>query len=315
MPRFFSPAEDNRFSGSVTYLESLQRLFAQDEGSGLIELQAGEERTVILLLNAGRSVGSFLVENETVQRFELVNLARIWSGTTSPIRYMQLPAQAVRAAWQALEWNAGRQALPADLSPVEIIDMVRVQKADGMLHLALRDLDGFTMLVDGIPLSSETILATPRGFEESLPNFRLTPGAPGSMQASLYPIQAGTLSGDIALLRLGADSWCSGIIASYQQLVGQSLINALNYDLNTQLRLKRLNLRLVGTRLVDHQLFTNLDSATSSYRLVVQRLVDHTARVVGTGLIRRALGESYQRLKEPERRLLSTRGLAPENFS
>ena len=104
MLHFFSPALDNRLTGSATYLETLQTLFAQDESSGLIEINVDQQRQVMMLLNNGRMVAAYLVDGDQASPFGVANLARMWSGATSPIRYLQLPPQAVRAAWQALEW-------------------------------------------------------------------------------------------------------------------------------------------------------------------------------------------------------------------
>ena len=105
-----------------------------------------------------------------------------------------------------------------------------------------------------------------------------------------------------------------GMINGYQQMVGQSLINALNYDLNTLMRLKRWNVRLVGQSLIDHHLFLSPQAAAETYRGILERLIDHTGRVIGAGLAKRLLNDARQKLPADQQQSLAGYSLAPGTF-
>ncbi|MFM8320514.1 MAG: hypothetical protein ACKOC5_06320 [Chloroflexota bacterium] len=309
IPYFTFAAENQVVSGSPAYLESIQRLFIQDQSGGLIEVCVSPDEYWIYLYQEGRLLQAYQVQEDQAQPLLAGRLPPEGAGDIQ-IRYLALPSQALRAVWQALEWYPPLRAVRIDsLGWPAYLEALRVERVSGLLQVALPGQDGFLGLAEGIPLNSETVLAGARGFVDSLPA-QVTRG--GACEAWWYEPHSGTLTASLARLRLAGLAWVQASIAGYQRLVGATLVTQLNNAANTWLRQHRYNMRLVGASVFDHHLFSGHTQAALAYHGLLGYLHQHFAQVIGDQLAGRALAEAFRRLKPAEQAELQAAGLGPD---
>jgi hypothetical protein len=303
-------ADAQHLVGSPAYLQNIQRMFAQDESGGMIEvLLPGGERWIYLYIS-GRLLAAYRLigpEHHPLATDEMAHLAV----QELEFRYLNLPDQAVRAVWQALEWLPPKRGARMDANALaSYLDVLRQDKASGLVQITLADLDGFLLLENGAWISSETVLASGRGFLDKLPNLSTLAGSQsGSCELWLLEPASGSLTAHLMELRIAFAAWTTGAVTDYQMLVGSNLITPLNNSVNTWLRHRRLNIRLVGATVVDHHLFADLDTARRSYAHIKSFLQEHLAQVVGDQLAQKTINESARRLKAGYQHVLAENGL------
>jgi hypothetical protein len=307
MMRFFSYASDQPLTGSLVYLESLSRVFVQDQASGLIEVQCAPDNQIILLYLEGKQIGCYHLAQAQCTEMDPMRLAEIWTDDESPIRSVGLPPQAIRTAAQVLQWYPPVQSVEMQEGGMAAyLDKLRAQKTDGLLHLVLPDMDGFLMLMAGNLPSGEIVFSTRRGFENTIPGFR---DVSELCQAELYKFRPDTRAYDELICREARANWISAVIVSYQQLVGANLVNPLSYEINTFTRTKHWNIRLVGATLLDHHMFSEQKVANEAYRALLMRLYQHIARVIGEGLAQRTFQDVFKKLPEHDQDALKKNAL------
>lgn len=313
MIQFFSQMVDNRARGSAVYVESLQRVFVQDGGSGLIEVQCAPDCQLVYLYLDGQPVGIYHLRPEGGRLISGDEVRGVWSYGEAEVRCVSVPSQALRCAEQALEWHPPQQEL--ELSGVDArlyLDNLKAQRQDGLLRLSLPDLDGFVVLLNGEALVTEAVFATRRGIESmALSLDEWANKLQGGARLGWYAARQESFSYQRLLLRNAVNRWVAQIITGYQNLVGRALVNSLDYEMNTALRLRRWNLRLVGGGLVDHHFFLNVAVALQSYQAVLEILDAQMVRVVGKGLAERAFSQAFEKLQERQRQILLAHSLVP----
>ena len=311
MIRFFRQTLDHTLTAPSAYLPTLQQVFMQDQGSGLIEVEIDSETQLCQFYLEGKSFGSYRVAAGKCEPAPLSILGDLPSQKEFLIRSLELPSQAIRVLWQALEWYP-----PQPLGEIKLAELgaylesLKANHPSGLLYLSSDEVDGFICLVKGMVIPSVTVLSTSRGFEDNLANFHFSTDK--LVNLFWYEMADATLSASDLLLLNAVINWTNSFINGYQLMVGYNLINALNYDVNTALRLRRWNLRLVGTALVNHHLFFTRETIDEAYRFLFKRLMDHTTRVLGDKLTQRILGDSFKILAQDEKDCLAKSGLSPE---
>jgi len=313
MIRYFSHSLDNQCQASITYLENLQRLFIQDEDSGMIQVEYSPGSQVILLFRLGELIRAYhLVKDRSVliavSRFKLLLV-----GNDLSIRSVSLPLHAVRAMIQALDCQSPVAIQqPSAQSLAHYFSTLKQDHFDGLLHLRLPDLDGFQVWLDGAPLGSQAVYSTSRGFVDSLPNFQPSrSNGDKTVQVEVYQPDVDTLSWRLIGLSTAVGDLLSGVVAGYQKLVGYSLINALNYDLNTAMRMFHYNIRMVGDEMIDHDLFIDAATAQATYTGLLDCLLQHVTSVVGDQLAQRTFSEAFQGLDQRNQSALKQYALTP----
>ena len=113
------------------------------------------------------------------------------------------------------------------------------------------------------------------------------------------------------LLRNAVTQWVEKVILGYQHLVGRNLVNSLDYEVNTALRLRRWNMRLVGGGLVDHHFFLDATMAVQVYQTVLGIVNEQMVRVVGKSLAQRAFSQAFAKLKDRQCQTLIEHSLIP----
>jgi hypothetical protein len=313
MLSFFTHAENVQdLSGSTAYLESIQRLFVQDQSSGLIEVALPDGEHLIYLYYNGSPL---LVHHQKGSVSELLDPAARYLDGSSEVRfrYMSLPDQAVRAVWQALSWgDAGRQIELKSYQLADTLANLYLEHFSGLMYCRLADWDGFLLLDDGNAVGAETILASAHGFIESFPNLHnVHPGTQEECLVWLIESKPETLAGKILIIRLATADWIGELIHHYQSMVGSNLVIPLNHVMNTWFRQHRYNARLVSASLIDHHIPLSVDESLDMYRNTLMFLQGEIAKVIGDSLAQRAVLESYRKLKMRRQANLAKFGLTP----
>ncbi|MEW5868892.1 MAG: hypothetical protein AB1894_06415 [Chloroflexota bacterium] len=306
MIQFFNQVVDNRIKGSSAYLESMQRVFAQDGGSGLIEVQYSSTDQLVFVYLDGQAISVYHLGTSQCRLIPEDEVRLVWPDGEADLRAVPVPSQGLRLAVQALEWCPPQQerALEGDGAGRYLEDL-KMQKQDGLLRVKLPDLDGFAVLLDGDTPVSDAVFSTPRGIESMALNLpQWTGKLRGQCQLVWYAARPESASYQRLLLRNAVTQWVEKVILGYQHLVGRNLVNSLDYEVNTALRLRRWNLRLVGGGLVDHHFFLDATMAVQVYQTVLGILNEQMVRVVGKSLTQRAVSQAFAKLKDRQRQTL-----------
>lgn len=305
MVSFFTHAVDNQQDGTRIYMESVQRIFIQDESSGLIEIQLVPGKQFYLLYLFGRLVCCYCSDGDQAFPSSLEDLDACWKDGEAHLRSLEMPSQAVRLALQALEWGPAADAEEIAVGELAVrLEKLKTAKTTGLLRAVTPQMDGFFVLFDGQVISAETVFSTSSGIASGLPNLRQLLDAGKLCQVDFYRPRLESASYQAFRLRMAMGNWVAVISARYQMLVGSNLIQVLNYDVNTALRIKRVNMRLVSSVLVDHHLFLDRQASQAAYRLLLDTLVQHMAKVVGTELAPRVLQDALNRLSSADQQVL-----------
>lgn len=310
---FSHAAGSDPLQGAWGDFERIHAGFVQEERSGMVVVNLGPEARQIYLYLNGQVFAAYEQSNRT--RVALERLGDDWlhpSGPAAPpihaqnmtLRAANLPDQAVRAAWQALDWYPPQRSETLDLADMgAYLEGLRAEGGRGLLQITTPDLDGFVLVWEGQPVSHEITLASAQGFIEVPPEGRGPAQVWWSEALPASPVRR------LTDLRVAFRAWVNAWLGSYQQLVGNNLLLGLDHSANTWLRQHRQNLRLSGLLLVDHHLYLQSDDALHSYQALASFLGRQMGRVIGDQLTARTASEAEARLKPPQQAILQSNHL------
>jgi len=297
MHHFFRHAVDSQLTASPAYFELLLQQFQADKSSGFIAVQAEPERQLVALFIHG--VRTLLLELDAAgdQAVVLSMLDREWSTPEAPIRTLVAPSLAARAIGDALLWG------PPERQPLEAFDFenylneCRAQESCGLLYTCTPTSDGFLTLWEGEVYNAETVFDNPRGFVETSPLSKRAMEIPfEEWEVAYYPCRPEIVSGQLFGLRLALMRWMNDALGHYHSLVGQNLVLNINHQVNALARGHLLDIRTVGTTLIDRQFFPNQAQMTAAYWLLVPSLLHYMRQVIGAGLVHRIAYGALNRL-------------------
>ncbi len=308
---FSHAVSSEQMQGSTGDFDLARISFARQQRSGLVVADWGPELRQVYLYLDGQPFAAYELSNSA--RLALERDGEDWP-TGAALERLQtqnitfhtlsLPDQAVRAAWQALDWYPPQRSETLDLANLGVyLEKLRAEGRRGLLQIAAPDLDGFALVWDGQPISSEIGLASAQGFIETLPEGR------GATQLTWSDASSASRVSELTGLRVAFRAWVNAWLSGYQQLVGNNLLLGLDQTANTWLRQRHQNLRLAGLIMVDHHLFLNMEDAAQSYQNFSIFLGRQMGRVIGDQLMARAAAEALRRLKSPQQATLQVNGL------
>ncbi len=297
--------------GDGTYLDTIQKMFAQDEQGGMIEVSLSPDEQLVYLYLAGQPVAVYHIVPWQATLCSLTQAVALLPAEVA-IRYLKLPVQAIRSIWQALSWYPPVRGAHLDGQALSAyLDALRVERTDGQLHIVLSDMDGFLLLQNGELVRNETVLASTRGFLDTLPNLQARGSVMlGSCEVWLSELRPGAAATDVAHLRVAFSTWISHWLSAYQHLVGYNLIVPVDQSVNAWMQHHHYNIRLVGGALVDHHLFMQLALAAEAYQGLVAVLDGCLSQVIGDHLAARTAVETLNSLTAIQQRMLGQQGVA-----
>ena len=313
MARFFRQALDDQFTGSLAYLDSQRSLFRNDRASGLFEIQATASELVILLFAGGDEAKAYRLGPESCAQISPAKIGTDWVKKEVPIRTVNLPSQASRAIWLALESQPKtRQEIRGIGEWNKLLEACLAERMTGLIEVASDSCDGFILLYEGVPVKSEAIFSTTQGFQTGLLTAQQYLDSP--WQITIYAVKLASQAYQCALLRLSATEWSSGILARYRDLVGQKMLQTLNANLNMLIAPKQWDIHLVGGSISDQHFFPQLQQAVDAYREVFMAIGEQANLVLGNTLSQRLLGETFNQLSKEELALFEAQRLIPAAF-
>jgi hypothetical protein len=310
MLHLFRQALDNSMPGSPAYLEALEQMFIQDRGSGLIEVETAPDCQVLILFLEGSLIGRFFISSapsKSISASEMGNLIK----KEVPVRSLELSSQALRAVLQAIEWSP-----PQSLGQIKgkeldgYIESLKLGHSNGLLMLRSEQVDGFLAFAAGVALPDGIILSTRRGFSDTIAVLHNLPTE--TFELFWYEMRPESETASRLQLKVSIMNWVSGFIWGYELIVGSNLINALDYDINTALRLRRVNIRMVGASMLNQHLFLKREAERDAYLYMFKKLVEHCTRVIGTALARKVCEDSFQKLVTDNQKVLREAGITPD---
>jgi hypothetical protein len=133
-PYFIRAGEEQQVRGGETYLDTLQRICAQDERGGMIEASLSADDRLVYLYLAGQQVVIYRLTSTQATSCD-VGEARSPIFTNTPVRYLKLSDEATRSVWQALAWYPPvRGAHLEGQARGACLDALRVERANVRLY-------------------------------------------------------------------------------------------------------------------------------------------------------------------------------------
>jgi hypothetical protein len=312
MTQFYTRAPNSPSTGSPAYAQTVLNFYFQNFLSGMVEIDTPEDQFVFLLSEGGM-VGAYRFEGGCYASFPADQLSSFWTSGDAYIRSSNLPREAVRAAKQGLEWFPPLNSWDQPTSEIPaFLDSFRKEMFDGLIHFQWERSEGFLAMRGGQVVLMDTICSSLSEVSVSEANFpRLLAEKSSVCRVSCYAARPGTSAADQQMLRLALTGWSDHILQRYLQLVGRNLINALAQELNGFMRAKPLHIQLSGESLHDSHIFVTTEHCVQAYQLLMRAMAAHMGKVIGIGLTRSVLFDSYQKLSPGDQSVLSQHALLP----
>jgi hypothetical protein len=315
MNSLYHHAQDSQLEASPANLETVRDLFRDNQRTGLLEVQSGPSQEATLFFLRGMCFAALSLLSERSLPIAVEQIQKGWEWETAHVRSMELPAYALRAAWQAVEWHP--TSIQTDLEARHLetqLHDLKINNASGLLRIETPATDGFQLFWEGAAVNPETVTGSQRGFEDSLPVPHDAGEAAETWTCSFFPARLQTSSYRLLILRLAIADWMNAALIQYRTLAGQNLLLTLNYDLNAFARKNQWDVHLVGPTLINHHLFTQIHAASDVYRTLMRTASSHIAKVIGDGLTRRTFRQTFQALTPARQQTLAENDVSPEDF-
>lgn len=309
----FPHAPDNPSSGPPSYAQTLLRLNYQYYLTGIIEICYAPEKQFTLLISEGALVGTYHLKADKAELVSSNAIETLWTSGDAHIRSMALPREAVRSARAIIEWQpASETQTLTGISVQSFVDKHKSQGSSGLIQLEYSRGQGVVFLQGGKVINSNSVLSSPTGVEiGSRVVWNIMNNFEGPCTAKFYKGQPASISGTQLKLRLSAAEWFQACVGRYQQMVGRSLVGALDIDLNNQMQAKTWNVRVTGDSLSDSHLFPSTEAMSQCYQLLIRLLARHMANVIGANLTHTILTDTFNRLEPAGQSALNAQGINP----
>lgn len=297
MVEFFSHAPANLRAGTSSDIMELLETHRQQRFSGLVEIDFEKGRWINILLLSGEVVGNYYLTASTSNSLPVSDLEKWWSGESANIRTLALPGGAIRIISMACEWHPAAQSLLVQSSGLQnILQVFLVNKISGLLHVIDSTGELAFPILDGFCVNAEAVYCTAQIETGSSALSRGMHSTSRNCSVELYEARPDTVSFKQLVLRQVVSELAGSVLARYSQIVGGSLLGAMDFELNQVLQLNQLQMRLVGERLDNSHIFRSLEEATRSYSTLFKALHMHMTHVIGDGLAGILQKEAYRSL-------------------
>ncbi|MCA1900523.1 MAG: hypothetical protein LDL50_07455 [Chloroflexi bacterium] len=228
-------------------------------------------------------------------------------------RAIKLPDVAGRLLSLALESQAEEKfSMAGDDMWGELTARWKKENRSGLVEARLDQIHGFVLFWQGERQKSDMIFSTPQGFIGDFPS---SVNANTPWDIVVYACRPQTQAYQYTVLRQGAIRWSRSLLARYQEMVGQKLLQLLNRELARQAQPWRWNIAFDGVEMLDLHFFPYLTDAAHAYRALFMTMGSQMSFVIGSALTHRALSETFEQISPEERAALQAQRLIPAAFS
>jgi hypothetical protein len=288
---------------------SAEIYFRGEGATGLVEKYLGGEKLAVLLFVNGEPLNAFLLEDE---QGRLISLAEFSDHHEERVRVVPLPNVAGRLVFLALESRVEAKLVISDLQAWEKqTNLWRQAGWSGLVEINSTDRQGLVLFWQGEMQKSDLAFSFAGSIVHEFPN---TPAA-DSWQVTAYSYDVSAPAYQYTVLRQGARRWSRGILARYQEMVGQKFLQIMDHELNRQIEPWRWKISLDGMEMRDLHFFPHLSDAAHAYRALFMSLGAQMNFVIGNHLTQKLLGETYEQILPAERAALHAQRLIPAAFS
>jgi hypothetical protein len=310
--RFFQTGEIEPH-GSHATLNALQTSLRENQASGLIEVQVGAVRRVVLVYAHGTQSGVYLLEEGRSRPFHLAELSTLWGGAPFSIHTVNLPDRAGRAVWMALE---SRKQDPLEVRGNEAWNRLqqdlKKEGFSGLLEYTSDSMQGFAVVNKGEIPASESVFFNGQGFDNSppseLPINRL-------WNVTIYSPSPSARSWQSHTIRTSALHWGNGVLERFQSIAGEKFLRVVDKEIRMLIQPWKWMIFLNGTTITDDHFFAGPQAAAHAYRAIFMGMGTHMGLVIGNVLTQRILQEMFEDLEQDERAALEAQRLIPAAFS
>jgi len=294
MNRIFSHAPAETETGSIAYLQAVQRAFPEDGLSGLIEITPGPTPRIYILYANGAHFATFQQAGPGYTEFASADVRSLWSSGEADLRILRLPRPAVFAARMLIEWHPAAQTVILQSSALQRwIDNLEKDKASGLVVIEWPEAEGVLPILNGVPLVTESIFTTRAETQVGSAAHRLIFSQTAhTVTLTLYEARPESVTFQMLALRQSVQDLARGVLSRYSQLVGRGLTSALASDINHIMQNNAVQIQVVGEILNNTHIFHSLDDASAIYRLLFRALYEHTTHVLGSGLARTIINDT-----------------------
>lgn len=314
MERRFFLASQTEPRGSHVALESLQARLRDEQASGLIEVEVGAAKRVIIIYSHGVQAGVYLLEDGLSRPFHLAELSTLFGGAPFTLRTVRMPDRAGRAVWLTLESRKsdqfevrGQEAWSAHLGQWQ------QENFNGVVEVESKTSQGFAVFSNGACVPNESVYFNGVDFSEEFPAV-IGPSMQTWQTTTYVPNQPGRAWQCMAL-RQGATHWANGVLLRFQNVAGMKFLQIVEKELATLIRPWQWNISLRETKIVDEHFFTNTESTAHAYRALFMGMGTQMSFVIGGALTQRAMSEIFEELEQDKRGALEAQRLIPAAFS
>jgi hypothetical protein len=308
--RFFRQASADQFTGSMAYLDSQQAFFHSDQTSGMIKIQRNPEECIILLYARGNRAGTYHLSGATCQPILFSEIHAIWAGSDASFATLVLPDVAGRLVWLRLESQLQSQSQVRNADEWDAwINARKAEMQNGLVQVASEYFDGLVYLQAGEIVKSESIFSTERAFQSNLPFYQFKQAFP--CELALFSPPPDSHANQTFILRRGVSDWTHLILDRYREMVGKKLLQIMIARSNLSIKPWQWQVQLEGTALWDQHFFPNLEAAVKAYRALLMSMGEQSSLMIGNGLSRRLVTETYERLIQAEKDSLEKHRLIP----
>lgn len=282
--------------------------------TGLIEKQTDEGGHLILLLAGGSPVGAYALQPAGAQDIPISKFESVGYSDRQRVHAVELPDTAGRMVWLALESRRkGKLLLGGNKDWENKVTEWKSSRWTGLVEVKAGLYQGFAFFWQGETLMADAVLYTPEGFATGL--FSLSQIEATNREITLYEPEKASAAFQSFVLRQGAMRWSHNILSRYQEMVGKSLLQVMNREINLSIQLWNWNLSLAADTLVDRHFFPELPLATYAYRTLFMNIGTEMSFMIGKHLARRIFNEAFQTIHPDETAALQAQRLIPAAFT
>lgn len=307
MIEIFTHSTVNRDIGSAAYTSAVIGTYRQYAQSGLVDILLDQGDQIEVLLADGKLAAVYyLTATDCIVLSEL-DLEKLWTGGEALVRQVNLPTDAVRMAGEVFEWYPPKQTLVMQSSALQsALHAFGTRKDSGLLHLLWPESEGLLTLIDGQNVQSEACFIYQDRFQTGSIAVRQILGQEsGDCQLAYYEAKEATSSFQRLILRYVVADIMRHILGRYRQMVGHSLLIALNNEVNRVMQMNNLHIHLEADVIENLHVFRSVEESRRSYELLFKVVSAHISSVIGSALSLSLMREALESLDPRSQRLIN----------
>jgi hypothetical protein len=277
--------------------------------TGILEIKYAPDVQITLLVVEGIILDAYRLAAAACEKISPDHLSSLLPSGMTSVRTLSLPLEGVRVAKVLLDWHPPVEVIQAETSAiVRHIDTWGARPITSTLHITWPDAEGFIILPGSSPprgaiyVSGGQIKGDAAGLEA------ICAHSTGPCTLARYEARTdvAALQEQIARLRTAFALLVDPVIVRYTELLGQSMAQALMFDLSDTALAKGWHIKFTTNGIADTHTFETLDAAVRAYNTLLAKMLEHITVVIGARLTSAFVVEESNRLSPQFQQILRT---------